>query len=109
MINLLDLWNVSADHWLRRASVGIFTRKVAKSGQFKEVALRHCQALIHDAEHLVQTGVGWCLRNLMRWRKEEILAYILDLRRMGVSSKITLYALREIKGVERKNVLRQTA
>ncbi|MEO9516402.1 MAG: DNA alkylation repair protein [Paracoccaceae bacterium] len=109
MINLLGRWNTDNDRWLRRASVIVFTRNVAKSGLFKEVALRHCNALLHDVEHLVQTGVGWCLRDLMRWHKEEILAYVLDLRRMGVSSKITLYALRDIKGEERKKVLQQSA
>jgi len=108
-ITLLGRWNLDSDPWLRRASVVIFTRKVAKSGQYKEIALRHCNALIHDVEHLVQTGVGWCLRDLMRWHKEEILSYVRDLRRQGVSSKITLYALRDIKGAERKAVLNDAA
>ncbi len=107
MIELLSSWNTHGDRWLRRASVVLFTRKVAKSGLFKDVALRHCDVLIRDAEHLVQTGVGWCLRDLMRWHREEILPYVVDLRRMGVSSKITLYALRDIKGEERKAVLHQ--
>ncbi|MGD1882763.1 MAG: DNA alkylation repair protein [Paracoccaceae bacterium] len=109
MIDLLGDWNTHEDRWLRRASVVIFTRKVAKSGLFKDIALRHCNNLINDGEHLVQTGVGWCLRDLMRWHKEEILPYVIDLRRMGVSSKITLYALRDIKGEERKAVLQHNA
>nr|WP_319384323.1 DNA alkylation repair protein [uncultured Roseibium sp.] len=106
MIELLGRWNSSDDRWLRRASVVLFTRKVAKSGLYKDVALRFCNALIHDDEHLVQTGVGWCLRDLMRWHKEDILPYVIDLRRMGISSKITLYALRDIKGKERQAILR---
>ncbi|MDX8355738.1 DNA alkylation repair protein [Cognatiyoonia sp. IB215182] len=105
MLDLLGRWNVDDDMWLRRASVVIFTRNVAKSKSFKDTALRHCNTLIRDTEHLVQTGVGWCLRDLMRWHKDEILPYVCDLRRMGVSSKITLYALRDIKGRERKAVL----
>ncbi len=108
-IELLKSWNVDADLWLRRASVVIFTRKVAKSGLYKDVALANCNSLINDPEHLVQTGVGWCLRDLMRWHKEEILNYVLDLRRKGVSSKITLYALRDIKGDERRAILDQSA
>lgn len=105
LIDLLGRWNLHDDRWLRRASVVLFTRKVAKSGSFKDVALRHCNELIHDSEHLVQTGVGWCLRDLMRWHREEILSYVRDLRRTRVSSKITLYALRDIKGEERKAIL----
>ena len=105
MIDLLGRWNVHDDRWLRRASVVIFTRKISKSRLFKEVALRHCDNLVRDKEHLVQTGVGWCLRDLMRWHKDDILPYLCDLRRAGVSSKITLYALRDIKGEERRLVL----
>ncbi|TQV77699.1 DNA alkylation repair protein [Denitrobaculum tricleocarpae] len=109
LIDLLKSWNADADLWLRRASVVIFTRKVAKSRLYKDVALANCNSLINDPEHLVQTGVGWCLRDLMRWHKEEILQYVIDLRRKGVSSKITLYALRDVKGEERRVVLDQSA
>lgn len=108
-IELLERWNVSDDRWLRRASVVLFTRKVAKAGLYQDVALRLCNTLINDNEHLVQTGVGWCLRDLMRWHKEEILPYVVALRRTGVSSKITLYALRDIKGDERKAILQGAA
>lgn len=108
-IELLERWNASDDRWLRRASVVLFTRKVARTGLYKDVARRFCHALIHDNEHLVQTGVGWCLRDQMRWHKEEILPYVVELRRTGVSSKITLYALRDIKGEERKAILTSSA
>jgi len=101
----LERWNGDKDLWLRRASVVIFTRKVAKSGLYKDAALRNCNALINDPEHLVQTGVGWCLRDLMRRHKAELVEYVAELRRQGVSSKITLYALRDIKGAERKALL----
>ncbi|MCV0428360.1 MAG: DNA alkylation repair protein [Roseibium sp.] len=103
-----DSWNVDDDLWLRRASVVVFTRKVAKSGLYKDTALANCNTLINDPEHLVQTGVGWCLRDLMRRHKEEILSYVLHLRRKGISSKITLYALRDIKGEERSAILDQS-
>ena len=105
LTEVLRRWNRDSDPWLRRASVVLFTRKVAQSGLYKDIALEHCDALLHDVEHLVQTGVGWCLRELMRWHKEEILRYVRGLRRMGVSSKITLYALRDITGEERKTIL----
>lgn len=104
-LRLLKAWNSDDDLWLRRASVVIFTRKVAKSGKYKDVALAHCGTLLHDPEHLAQTGVGWCLRDLMRWHKDEILDYVIDLRKQGVGSKITLYALQDIKGDERAAIL----
>ncbi|MEM6826200.1 MAG: DNA alkylation repair protein, partial [Pseudomonadota bacterium] len=80
MIELLGHWNAHHDLWLRRASVVIFTRKIAKSGSHKDVALRHCNALLYDPEYLVQTGVGWCLRDLMRWHKGELLNYVRNIR-----------------------------
>lgn len=108
LIKLLTSWNRDDDLWLRRASVVLFTRQVARSQQYIDVALANCETLIHDKEHLVQTGVGWCLRDLMRWHKEDILPYVIDLRAKGISSKITLYALRDIKGDERKKILGKT-
>jgi len=82
-IELIRLWNADDDLWMRRASVVVFTRKIAKSGKFKDDALGNCEALKNDSEHLVQTGVGWCLRDLMRWHNDEILPYVCDLRKQG--------------------------
>lgn len=98
-------WNSDGDMWMRRASVVLFTRKVARSGEYTEVALEHCERLKHDAEDLVRKGVGWCLKDLMRADKKRVLDYVVSLRRQGVSSVITLYALRDIKGAERARVL----
>lgn len=104
-LELLRAWNSADDLWLRRASVVIFTRKVARSGAHRDTALSHCDNLKHDPERLVQTGVGWCLKDLMRYDKEQIVNYVIELRRQNVSSTITLYALRDIKGRERQTIL----
>ncbi|MET1412154.1 DNA alkylation repair protein [Roseibium sp. HPY-6] len=106
-IDLLRSWTTDEDLWLRRASVVIFTRKVAKSGLHKDTALANCDVLVKDPERLVQTGVGWCLRDLMRWHREDVLPYVVDLRTKGVSSTITLYALRDIKGALREEILKK--
>ena len=107
-IDLVRRWNRDEDLWLRRASVVLFTRKVAKSGQFNDVALDFCENLIYDEELLVQKGVGWSLKDLMRSDKERILDYVIDLRARGVSSVITLYAIKDIKGDERAEILGRT-
>jgi 3-methyladenine DNA glycosylase AlkD len=98
-------WNSDPDPWMRRASVVLFTRKVASSGEYTDVALEHCERLKHDTEDLVRKGVGWCLKDIMRADKKRVLDYVVSLRRQGVSSVITLYALRDIKGAERARVL----
>ncbi len=87
----------------------IFTRKVATSGQFTDVALELCHNLIYSetgaAEDLVQKGIGWALKDLMKADKERILDVVRQLRRDKIPSTITLYAIRDLKGEERKAFL----
>jgi 3-methyladenine DNA glycosylase AlkD len=104
-IKLVGRWNSDTDLWMRRASVVLFTRKIARSGKYNDVALRHCENLKHDPEDMVRKGVGWALKDLMRSDKKRVLAYVISLRQQGVSSVITLYALRDIKGAERTKIL----
>ena len=104
-LTMVKSWNRDADMWLRRMSVVLFTRKVASSGQFTDFALKMCQNLIEAKEDLVQKGVGWALKDLMRADKERILKYVSQLREQKVSSTITLYAIRDLQGEERKAFL----
>jgi 3-methyladenine DNA glycosylase AlkD len=102
---LLERWNRSPNRWKRRASVVAFVRKVGESGQFTDDALRLCEALVGDPEDLVQKGVGWALKDVMRGDRERVLAYVKELRRRGVPSTITLYAIRDLPGAEREKLL----
>lgn len=106
VIGLLRKWNQSENKWKRRASVVTFTRKTAKKGKFIDIALELCNNLIWDREDLVRKGVGWALKDNMRFDKKRVLEYVKDLRRKGVSSTITLYAIRDLKGEERRKVLK---
>jgi 3-methyladenine DNA glycosylase AlkD len=106
VIRLLRRWNQSENKWKRRASVVTFTRKTAKNGRFIDIALELCNNLIWDREDLVRKGVGWALKDNMRFDKKRVLEYVKDLRRKGVSSTITLYAIRDLKGKERSELLR---
>ncbi len=107
-IDLVRSWNQDEDIWLRRASVVLFTRKVAESGEFNDVALELCENLVFDQELLVQKGVGWSLKDLMRSDKARIVDYVIDLRSRGVSSVITLHAIKDLKGDERRAILDRT-
>jgi len=104
-IALLEDWNHSPVRWKRRASVVSFTRKVGESGVFTDEVLRLCDNLIWDPEDIVQKGVGWALKDNLRSAPGRILSYIKELRRKGVPSTITLYAIRDLKGVKRQEVL----
>lgn len=52
LVNLARQWNREPDLWLRRASVVLFTRRVAESGRFNDVALALCDNLVHDPEDM---------------------------------------------------------
>ncbi len=106
VIKLLRKWNKSENKWKRRASVVVFTRSTAKSGKFIDEALELCANLIWDEEDLVRKGVGWALKDNMRADKNRVIEYVKSLRRKGVSSTITLYATRDLKGEEKKEILR---
>ncbi len=105
---LLERWNRSPNRWKRRASVVAFVRKIGESGKFTEEALRLCENLVRDPEDLVQKGVGWALKDVLRGDPERVLAYVKDLRRRHVPATITLYAIRDLKGEQRAEVLSVT-
>lgn len=102
---LLRDWNRSGSMWKRRASVVGFVRKVGSSGKFTTEALDLCENLLWDKEDLVQKGVGWALKDVMRGDREQVLGYIKMLRRRGVPATITLYSIRDLKGAERREIL----
>lgn len=104
-LELLEEWSRSPIRWKRRASVVAFVRKAAKSGEFTKEVIHLCENLIWDEEDIVQKGVGWALKDNLRSAPDRILPYIKDLRRHGVSSTITLYAIRGLKGAKRQEVL----
>ena len=104
-LQLLRKWNGAESLWKRRASVVVFTRRVGASGRFTDEALEFCERLIWDEEDYVRKGVGWALKDVMRGDKKKVLEYVKGLRRKGVSAVITLYAMRDLKGKERKAVL----
>lgn len=106
-LNLLKQWNRSDNMWKRRASVVAFVRKVGESGLFTDHALQLCERLIWDTEDLVQKGVGWCLKDVMRGDKKTVVSYVKELRERGVTSTITLYAIRDLRGAERAEVLQK--
>lgn len=104
-LEMLRQWNRSPNRWKRRASVVAFVRKVGASGDFVDEALELCDNLVCDPEDLVQKGVGWALKDAMRSSPGRVVAYVKELRRRGAPATITLYAIRDLKGAERREVL----
>jgi 3-methyladenine DNA glycosylase AlkD len=105
MLDFLDKWNQSQNRFKRRASVVTFIQDVAKSGKFLDDALRLCENLVWDTEDIVRKGVGWTLKVNMQYAQDRVLEYVKNLRRRGVSSTITLYAIEKLPPEIRKEVL----
>ena len=106
ILKILDGWTRSPIRWKRRGSVVVFTRSVARSGEFTDITLEYCERLIWDSEDIVRKGVGWALKDTMKSDRPRIIDYIKNLRRRGVSSTITLYAIRDVKGAERAEIMK---
>jgi 3-methyladenine DNA glycosylase AlkD len=66
IVELARAWNTDPDPWPRRMSVVIFTRSVAASGRFDEVASELCDNLAGDPHLHVRKGVAWARRDLTR-------------------------------------------
>jgi 3-methyladenine DNA glycosylase AlkD len=105
VLQVLRRWNRAKSLWKRRASVVVLTRRVGASGRFTDEALELCNGLVWDGEDYVRKGVGWALKDVMQGDREKVLEYVKDLRRRGVSAMITLYAIRNLTGRERREVL----
>ncbi len=104
---LLKKWNCTPHLWKKRTSVVTFSRKIGVEGKFVDFLLKLCDNLIWDKEDLVRKAVGWALKdNMIGKNKEKVLNYVKNLRKMGVCSTITLYAIRKLKGKEREEVLK---
>jgi len=105
ILALTRAWSTDPELWLRRASVVLFTRSVARSGEHIDHALGLCDLLKHDGEDLVQKGVGWCLKDHLRFDKPRIKDYVVNLRQQGVPATITSYALRNLAKAERQAII----
>ncbi|MBN1223534.1 MAG: DNA alkylation repair protein, partial [Candidatus Aminicenantes bacterium] len=104
-LEVLREWSLSPIRWKRRASVVTFTREAAKEAKYTEEVLCLCNRLIWDTEDIVRKGVGWALKDNLRSAPDRILPYIKELRRQGVSSTITSYAIRDLKEPQRQEIL----
>jgi 3-methyladenine DNA glycosylase AlkD len=98
-------WATSQNRWKRRTSVVIFTRRVGASGMYTDILIELCEYLKRDTEDIVQKGIGWALKDTLKSTPTKIINYVKKLRRQGVSSTITLYAIRDLKGRDRKDIL----
>lgn len=105
VIPIIKKWNTSSKIWVKRSSVVTLTRKVGASGIYTDLILKLCQNLLNDENDLVQKAIGWCLKDCLKGDQKQIVEFVKNLRNQGVSSVITLYAIRDLKGYLRQEIL----
>jgi len=101
-------WRKSSRPMKRRAGIVTFTRAVAAGGRYVDEILSFCEELQFDPQDLVQKAVGWSLKDVMRagaGPKRRAIALVKRMRRSGVPSTISLYALRDLPADERARLL----
>jgi 3-methyladenine DNA glycosylase AlkD len=74
-IDEVKTWAKSKNRWLKRASA-VSLIVPAKRGLFLSDALEICDALLLDADDLVQKGYGWLLKEESRKHQKEVFDYV---------------------------------
>ncbi|MFC1493021.1 DNA alkylation repair protein [candidate division KSB1 bacterium] len=106
ILNLVKTWSSSPVRWKRRASIVVFTRKAAKTGEFTDIVMEMSSYLAFDREDIVQKGTGWALKDNLRSAPEKIIPFVKELRQKGAPSTVILYAIRDLKGKKRNMILK---
>jgi len=75
LIERLAQWTKSRNRWRRRA-VAVALLQEAKAGRSTEGIFEICTLLRHDADDMVQKGVGWILKETYPKRPREVLAFL---------------------------------
>ena len=94
LLKLAGKWSRAQDRWLRRASVVLFTRKVAREGKHNDTAFEHCERLRFDPEEHVLKGVSWALKDMRKSDEARVRDYLAKLEEEGVSKLLIRYARR---------------
>ena len=79
LLGKLAAWTASRNRWKRRAAAVALLQE-AKAGRNTESIFEICTLLRHDADDLVQKGVGWILKEAYPKRPREVLAFLQDWR-----------------------------
>lgn len=79
LIEKLAPWTKSRNRWKRRAAAVALLQE-AKAGRNTESIFEICGMLRHDADDMVQKGVGWILKEAYPKRPREVLGFLDDWR-----------------------------
>lgn len=105
VLPMLCDWSEDESLWIRRASIAVFTRRLAKSGFEIDFALEQCSRLKFDPERLVLNAVGWALKDYLVSDPTTVLSVVNEWKRQGVSNIIPRYVARGLQPQDRAQLL----
>lgn len=98
-------WTASSDRWLRRASAVILIYGLRK-GRFIAEAFRVADALLTDADDMVQKGYGWMLKEASKHAPQQVFDYVMAHK--GAMPRTALrYAIEKLEPSLRQQAMRR--
>jgi 3-methyladenine DNA glycosylase AlkD len=79
-LNEIKSWAKSMNRWLKRAAA-VSLIVPAKKGFLMQEAFEICDALLTDADDIVQKGYGWLLKEESRKHQKEVFDYVFKNRK----------------------------
>ena len=89
----------------QRASIVLFTRKIAESGEFNDELVEMIWNLRYSKDELVLKAIGWGLKDMMRSDQDRTLRLLQKLRNSGIAGIVTSYALKDFEKGNRQRIL----
>jgi len=101
----ITTWHRADNLWQARSSVVAFV-PVSADSQYYPLIYKSCHWLIQREERFAKTGVGWILRDLSKYDKDEVLEFVMShLANFSVES--IKNALKYFQEDERKMVVQK--
>jgi len=72
-------WAKSKDRWHRRAACVSLIRGL-RSGMFLDDAATLSDSLLEDKDDMVQKGLGWMLREMAKYNRDDAVPYLMRIR-----------------------------
>ncbi|HVX66655.1 MAG TPA: DNA alkylation repair protein [Bryobacteraceae bacterium] len=106
LIARLQTWTAAPNRWKRRAAIVALLQE-AKRGRNTAEIFETAQALLQDADDMVQKGVGWVLKEAYPARPAEVMEFLLP--RAAAAPRLVLRLAAEKMGARDRAALTRAA
>lgn len=103
LIAEIDAWTKSKNRWKRRAAAVSLVYE-ARRGRNAENILRIADLLLGDADHMVQKGVGWMLKETYPLKSAQVMRFLMP-RREKTTRLVLRHAAEKMSPADRARLL----